>query len=71
MAYVIVKASPTIGAQQGSNTQMGAIEEGVDITGVENRTWSSDVSLELLNLPFDGTLSTTVISRILSGASGN
>jgi hypothetical protein len=67
----VIKASPTIAAQQGSNTQMGATEEGADITGVVNGTWSSDVSLKLLNLLFDGTLSTKVIPRILSGASGN
>jgi hypothetical protein len=66
----VIKASPTIAAQQGSNTQMGATKEGVDITRVENGTWSSDVSLELLDLPFDVTLSTTVILRTLSGASG-
>jgi hypothetical protein len=40
--------------------QMGASEEGADTTGVENGTWSSDVLLVLLNLPYDSTLSTTV-----------
>jgi hypothetical protein len=53
-------ASPTIAAQQGSDTQMGATKEGADITGAVNRTCSSDVSLKLLNLPFDGTLSVCV-----------
>ncbi len=67
----VIKASLTIAAQQGSNTQMGASEEGADITWVENGTWSSDVLLELLDLPFDSMPSTTVISRTLSGASGN
>jgi hypothetical protein len=67
----VVKASLTIAAQQPLDTQMGATEEGADITGVENGTWSSDVLLELLNLPFDGMLSTKVFPRILSSASGN
>ncbi len=66
-----VEASPTIMAHQGSNTQMGATKEGADNTGVVNGTWSSDVLLELLDLLFDGTSSTEVIPRILSGASGN
>ncbi len=67
----VVKASPTIVAQQGTDMQMGATKEEMDITGAENGTWSSDVLLELLNLLFDGTPSTIVISRTLSGASGN
>jgi hypothetical protein len=50
---------------------MGAAKEGPDITGAVNRTWSSDVLLELLNLPFDGTLSTKVIPRLFPGASRN
>ncbi len=45
--------------------------KGADITRAENRTWSSDVLLELLDLPYDGTPSTMVISRTPSGASGN
>jgi hypothetical protein len=49
---------------------MGATKKGADITGAENRTWSSDVLLELLNLSFDSMPSTTVISRTSSGASG-
>jgi hypothetical protein len=67
----VVKASPIIAAQQGSDMQMGAIKEGADITGAVNGTWSSYVLLELLDLLFDGTLSTKVVPRILSGASGN
>ncbi len=41
----VVKASPAIAAQQCTNTQMGASKEGAGTTGVENGTWSSDVSL--------------------------
>ncbi len=67
----VVKASPTIVAQQVSDMQMGATKEGADITGAINRTWSSDVMLKLLDLPFDGTLSTEVIPRTLPGASEN
>jgi hypothetical protein len=66
-----VEALPAIVAHQGSDTQMGAIEEGADNTGAVNWTWSSDVLLKLLNLPFDGTLSTEVVPGILSGASVN
>jgi hypothetical protein len=50
---------------------MGGTKEGADNTGVVNGTWSSDVLLELLDLPFDSTVSTEVVLRILSGASGN
>ncbi len=50
--------------------QMGATKEGADNTGVANGSWSSDVSLELLNLPFDGVVSTEVTLRILSSAFG-
>jgi hypothetical protein len=67
----VVKASPKIATQQGSDTQMGATKKGADCTWAVNGTWSSDVLLELLNLPFDGTLSTKVVPRILSGASEN
>jgi hypothetical protein len=67
----VLKASPTIAAQQGLDTQIGVTKEGVDITGVVNRTWFSDLSLELLDLLFDGTLSTKVIPRLLPGASIN
>jgi hypothetical protein len=67
----VVKASPTVAAQLGTNTQMGATKKGADITGAENGTWSSDVSLKLLDLPYDGTPSTTVILRTPSGASRN
>jgi hypothetical protein len=49
---------------------MGASEEGADTTGVKNKTWSSDVSLVLLDLPYDGTSSTTVMLRTPFGASG-
>ncbi len=65
------KASSTIVAQQGSDTQMGATKDKAVITGVVNGTWSSDVLLELLNLPFNGTLSNEVVPRILSSVSGN
>jgi hypothetical protein len=65
----VLKASLTIVAQQGSDTQIGATKEGVEIKGAVNR--SSDVLLELLDLPLDSTLSTKVIPRILSSASGN
>ncbi len=50
---------------------MGATKEEVDNTGAVNETWSSDVLLKLLDLLFDGTLSTEVVLRILSDASGN
>ncbi len=66
-----VEASQAIGAHQDSDTQIGATKEGADNTGVLNGTWSSDMSFELLNLPFDGTVSTEVIPRILSSASRN
>jgi hypothetical protein len=66
-----VEASPAIVAHQGSNTQMGATEEEADNTGAVNRTWSSDVLLELLDLPFDSMVSTEVVPRILSSASRN
>jgi hypothetical protein len=66
-----INASPAITAPQGSNTQMGATKEGADNTGAFNGTWSSDVLLKLLDLPFDSTLSTEVILRILPGASRN
>jgi hypothetical protein len=67
----VIKNSPTNAAQQGSNMQIGATEEGADITGEVNGTWSSDVLLELLDLLFDGTISTKVVPRILSDASRN
>jgi hypothetical protein len=41
----VINNSPAIVSQQGTNTQVGATEEGVDTTGVENGTWSSDVLL--------------------------
>ncbi len=50
---------------------MGATEEGADITGAVNGTWSSDVLLELLDLLYDGNLSTEFVPMILSGASKN
>jgi hypothetical protein len=40
----VVNASPAIAARQGTDTQIGAPKEGADTTGVENGTWSSDVS---------------------------
>ncbi len=66
----VVNASPAIAARQGTNMQIGAPEEGVDTTEVENRTWSSDVLLVLLDLPYDGTPSTTVTLDTPFGASG-
>jgi hypothetical protein len=51
--------------------QIGATKKGADITGAENTAWSSDMVLKLLNLPYDGTPSTTVISRTPSSASRN
>ncbi len=39
-------------------------------TGVDNTTWSSEVSLVLLNLPYDSTPSTTVTLDTPFGASG-
>ncbi len=66
-----VKASLAIVAHQGFNTQMGATKEGADKTGAVNGTWSSDVLLKLLDLPFDGILSTEVVLSILSSASRN
>ncbi len=65
----VVSASPAIAAQQGIDTQMGAAKEGADTTGVENGTWSSDMSLVLLDLLYDGMPSTTVMLRTPSGAS--
>jgi hypothetical protein len=56
----VINDSPAIAAQKGTDTQAGAAEEGADTTGMENGNWSSDVSLVLLNLPYDGTLSPTV-----------
>jgi hypothetical protein len=50
-----VEASPAIVAHQGFNTKMGATKEGADNPGAVNGTQSSDVLLELLDLPFDGT----------------
>jgi hypothetical protein len=66
----VINAFPAIAAQQGTDTQIGASEEGAEITGVENGTWSSDVLLMLLDLPYDGTPSTTVNLRTPFGASG-
>jgi hypothetical protein len=51
--------------------QIWGTKEGVDITGVVNGAWSSDVLLESLDLPFDSTLSTKVVLRILFCVSGN
>ncbi len=66
----VVNASLAMVAQQCTKTQMGASKEGADTTGVENGTWSSDVLLMLLNLPYEGTPSTTVTLRTPFGASG-
>jgi hypothetical protein len=65
----VVNASTAIAAQQGTDTQVGAPEEGADTTGMENGTWSSDVLLMLLDLLYDGTPSTTVRLDTLFGAS--
>ena len=65
----VINASLAIAAQQGTHTQVGAPEEGADTTGVENGTWSSDFLLMLLNLPYDGTPSPTVMYTPF-GASG-
>ncbi len=56
----VINVSPAIAARQGTERQVGAPEEGADTTGVENGTWLSDVSLVLLNLPYDVTPSTKV-----------
>ncbi len=66
----VVNASPAIVARQGTDMQVGALEERADTTGVENGTWSSDVSLVLLDLPYDSTPSTTVTLDTPFGASG-
>ncbi len=67
----VINASLAIAALQCTDTQMGASREGADTTGVENKTWSSDVLLVvLLNLPYDGTPSTMVMLRTPFGASG-
>ena len=65
----VVNASLAIAAQQGTDTQVGAPKEGADTTGVENGTWSSDVLLVLLDLPYDSTPSTTVTLDTPFGAS--
>jgi hypothetical protein len=65
----VLNASPAIAAWQGIDTQTGAPKEGADTTGVENRTWSSDVFFVLLNLPYDGRPSTTVTLDTPFGAS--
>ncbi len=67
----VVNASPAIATRQGTDTQVGAPEEGADTTGAENRTWSSDVLLVSLDLPHDGTPSTTVTLDTPFGASGH
>ncbi len=65
----VINASLAIAARQGTDMQ-GAPEEGADITGVENETWSSDVLLVLLGLLYDGTPSTTHTLNTPFGASG-
>ncbi len=66
----VVNISPAIGARQGTDTQVGALEEGADTTGVENGTWSSDVFLLSLDLLYDSSPSTTVRLDTLFGATG-
>jgi hypothetical protein len=63
----VVNTFLAIAAWQGTDTQIGAPEEGADTTGVENGTWSSDVLLVLLDLPYDGTPSTMVTLRTPCG----
>jgi hypothetical protein len=48
---------------------MGAPEEEAHTTGVENKTWSSDVFLVSLDLSYDGMPSTTAMLRPPSSAS--
>jgi hypothetical protein len=66
----VINASPAIAARQGTDTQVGAPEEGAGTTGVENGTWSSDVSLLLLDLPYEGMPSPTVTLDTHFGAYG-
>jgi hypothetical protein len=66
----VVNASPAIVARQGADMQIGASEEGAETNGVENGTWSFDVLLVLLDLPYDGTPPTTVTLDTPFGASG-
>jgi hypothetical protein len=65
----VVNASMAIAAWQGTGTQVGAPKKGADTTGMENGIWSSDVLLVLLDLPYDGTPSTTVMLVTPFGAS--
>jgi hypothetical protein len=65
-----VNTSLAIVAWQGTDTQVGASEERGDTTGVENGTWSSDVLLVFLDLPYDSTPSTTVTLDTPFGAFG-
>ncbi len=55
---------------QGTDTQAGAPKEGANTTWVENGTWSSDVLLVLLDLPYDSTPSTMVMLDTPFGATG-
>jgi hypothetical protein len=66
----VVDASPAIAAQQGTDMQEEATKEGVDTTGLENETWLYDVTLMLLDLPYDGMPSMTVTLDTPFGASG-
>jgi hypothetical protein len=66
----VVNVSPAFAARQGTDMQVGAPKEGADTTRVENGTWSSDVLLVLLDLPYDGTPSTTVTLDTPFGATG-
>jgi hypothetical protein len=50
---------------------MVAIKGGADNTRAVSGSWSSDVSLESLNLLYDSMGSTEVVPMTLSGASGN
>jgi hypothetical protein len=56
----VVNASLAIAARKCTNMQIRASKAGAYTTGVENGTWSSDVLLMPLNLPYDGAPSTTV-----------
>ncbi len=66
----VVNVSLAIAARQDTNMQVGAPEKGADTTRVENGIWTSDVLLVLLNLPYEGTPSTTVTLDNPFGATG-
>jgi hypothetical protein len=63
-------SSPAITPRQGTDMQAGAPKEGADTTGVEYRTWASDVLLVLLDLPYESMPFTTVTLDTPFGATG-